>query len=75
MINVKSFSIYYPHDPSVGINPSSYTLEGDFIFEDEEELIYFKKAILEAFQWTEDGMGYIYTDEELLKQEPDEKTH
>ncbi|MDD5013580.1 MAG: hypothetical protein PHW73_00575 [Atribacterota bacterium] len=69
MITVKSFLIHYPNDPSVGMNPSSYEIQGDFIFEDEEFLGNFKKDILEAFQWAEESKGYIYTDEELLKQE------
>jgi len=68
-ITVKSFTIYYGNDPSVGVFPSSYKLEGDFIFENEEELKAFKRAILGAYEWVETNIGYIYTDDELLKQE------
>ena len=50
-------------DPSVGLNPTSWTVEPPFIVskEDAESLADFKKAVLEAYQpYTEGRLSGVY---------------
>lgn len=59
-------------DPSVGISPITWTLEGDFIFEDQEHLEQFKDNILIAFENAFDDVVELNTVEELDAQYQEE---
>jgi hypothetical protein len=50
MVNIKGFYITEPGDPSVGIYPATWKLEGEFIFDNEEELESFRTDLKKTFE-------------------------
>ncbi len=60
-IKASGFHISDPGDPSVGMFPSYWTLDGDFYFDGNEELEQFKKKLAEAFEYATDGKLIIET--------------
>lgn len=65
----KGFSIYAPGDMSVGIFPSSWKLEGEFHFDDEDTYKEFIKALQAAFEFVIDDSVDITTFEEFYDYE------
>lgn len=61
----KGFSIYAPGDMSVGIFPSSWKLEGEFHFDEEDNYKEFIKALQAAFELVIDEPVDITTFEEI----------
>jgi len=68
MIEIKGFYITEPGDPSVGIYPSMWKLEGKFIFENEEEIKAFKADLQKTFE-NYCGIAKIQTIDEIEKME------
>lgn len=64
MIESKGFEVNFYGDPSVGIFSSTWTISGDFYFENEEELNMFQSKIIEAFEYASDTPISIWTFEE-----------
>lgn len=50
IMHIEGFLITAHGDPSVGIFPSSWKLEGDFYFDNQEECDEFKKEIKISFE-------------------------
>jgi len=50
MVNIKGFYITEPGDPSVGMFPSTWKLDGDFIFDNQEELERFRENLKKTFE-------------------------
>ncbi len=68
MIEIKGFYITEPGDPSVGIYPSMWKLEGNFIFENEGEIEAFKADLQKTFE-NYCGIAKIQTIDEIEKLE------
>ena len=51
MNEIKGFYINYTGDPTVGIQPSEWKIEGGFSFEGEKDLKVFKEKISNAFEY------------------------
>lgn len=68
-IQISKFFVTAPGDPSVGIFPSTWTIESDFYFEDQNDLDEFKENILQAFEKAFGDVTYIETAEEIALQE------
>lgn len=63
-VYTKGFIIQEASDTSVGIFGGQYTLNGDFLFQDKEELDGFRSKLNEAFEWVSDPLPSIITIEE-----------
>ena len=50
IIKVTGFYIIFPGDPSVGINESQWKLEGDFYFDNQDELEEFRALLNLTYQ-------------------------
>lgn len=59
MITIKNLRIDDPADPSVGISPSFWNIEGDLIFEDQETLNAFLNKLSEAWEYQSEGKIYF----------------
>lgn len=68
MIEIRGFYISEPGDPSVGIYPRVWSLEGKFIFEDENELNAFKADLQKTFE-NYCGIAKIQTIDEVDEME------
>ena len=69
MIEVKGFGIYFAGDPSVGIFPASWEINNGFVFDDEEDLNYFRKSLEETFGNYCNGKVTVMTFEEIEQEE------
>ena len=74
MIEIKGFYITEPGDPSVGIFPSTWVLEGKLIFDNDEELQQFKSELKQVFD-NYCGSVKINTIDEIEKIEEDYTKH
>ncbi len=54
IIEEKYVEIYDPGDPSVGIENATWTISGDFFFEDKQEKEEFRQSLKEAFELVTD---------------------
>jgi hypothetical protein len=54
MIEILEFIVEYKGDPSVGMFPNSWTINGHFVFENEVDENEFVKKIKEAFEYCSD---------------------
>lgn len=64
IMKVAGFYVTAPGDPSVGIFPANWKIDGDFYFDNEEELEEFRKELNEVFtNYCGEGV-HVYTFEE-----------
>lgn len=63
-IRTKGFFIIYNGEPEVGIPHTEWKIEGDFIFESEEEFKTFEYELLKTWELISDTPLYIQTFEE-----------
>jgi hypothetical protein len=49
IMKISGFYITAPGDPSVGIFPANWKIDGDFYFDNQEELEEFRKELNELF--------------------------
>lgn len=64
-IKVSKFQITIPGDPSVGIWDQHYMLGSEFYFEDENELLEFKRDLRMLFERNFGEKAYVETQEEI----------
>jgi hypothetical protein len=65
-MEVKMFYIVSKGDPSCGVFPSEWALEGGFIFDSEHSLTAFREALTLAFEYVADDVC-VETSEERDK--------
>ena len=68
-IKVSTFYITIGGDMDVGIRDEHFELSPDFIFEDNEQLEFFREKLRETFEETFDGPVNIETKEEIDRKE------
>ena len=71
MVEIKGFYITEPGDPSVGIYPSTWKLEGNFIFDNQEELESFRENLKKTFEDYCGKFAKVKTIDEVEKMEED----
>jgi len=75
IMKITGFYITAPGDPSVGIYPSTWKLENDFYFDNQEELEEFRKELKNLFEFYCGEATQILTFEEHQQEiEADEQT-
>ena len=74
IIKVTGFYIIFPGDPSVGINESQWKLEGDFYFDNQDELEEFRALLNLTYQnYVGDDCNIITFEEQQARIDAEQK--
>ena len=65
IIKISGFVVSFPGDPSVGVSDGQWTINGDFYFDDQEELQKFKDDLKLTWENYCGENCRIYTCEEI----------
>lgn len=66
MIEVKSFFVICPGDPSVGIFPGRFLVDGPFFFDSVNEIESFRIDLMNVFRDHVADDSYVLTSDEFL---------